>query len=163
MQAYVESQRDSLQPSQLPGPAEDGTAATEGGPQEPAGEASSKAQAQKLRRELLSQLLSKVQSSAALLVEPLLDAGGPMAKALHALLLHLCLQEVCRKPQEPFDYSQQLCVSYRAALSYNSPPFTFHCTNDASFHVSKEIANIQFRRLRACRCLGSARNTAKGI
>ena len=86
MQAYVESQRDSLQPSQPPGPAEDGTGAAEGGPQESAGEGSSKAQAQKLRRELLSQLLSKVQSSAALLIEPLLDAGGPMSN----LRTHFC-------------------------------------------------------------------------
>ena len=151
MQAYVASQRNTLQPSQPPGPAEEGPAAAEGGPQELPEEGGSKAQAQKLRRELLSQLLSKVQSSAALLVEPLLDAGGPMSKTLHAILLHSYLQDLCRKPQKAFDYSQQLCVRKAVVppLSCNSPHFTFHGTNNASFHVSKDNCEYPLQKI-AC-------------
>ena len=93
MQAYVGSQSASLQPRQPTGPAEEGTTAADVGPQEPSDEGSNKAQAQKLRREVLSQLLSKVQSSAALLVEPLLDAGGAMSR----LSTHFCFISICRR------------------------------------------------------------------
>ena len=136
MQAYVQSQRASLQPSQPPGPAEDGTAAAAGGPQEPAEEGSSKVEAQKLRRELLSQLLSKVQSSAALLVEPLLDAGGPVS----SLCMHFCSVSICRRVAAsqkkllvmPDTWAQRTALC-RTKLHQAS--FTILCTGNGSFNL----------------------------
>lgn len=79
MQAYVESQKLSLQPSQpSAAPADEEESAlhdADGELRKQAGENGRQAQGQKQRREMLSQLLSKVQASAALLVDPLLDAG----------------------------------------------------------------------------------------
>jgi len=75
MQAYVTSREESLRPSQRPSTANDEQLDDRNGLPEQAGGGTSVAQGQKLRREILSQLLSKVQSNAASLVEPLLDTG----------------------------------------------------------------------------------------
>ena len=77
MQAYVTSQEESLRPSQRPSTANDERPDDRNGLPEQAGGGTNVAQGQKLRREILSQLLSKVQSNAASLVEPLLDTGMP--------------------------------------------------------------------------------------
>lgn len=82
MQTYVESQDRCLGRSQAAG-------VTPGNPHDGGDRASgeqetgtSAAEEQKLRREILSQLLSKVQSNAASLVEPLLDTGIAYGTAL---------------------------------------------------------------------------------
>lgn len=80
MQAYVTSQEDSLRSSQRPSTANDERSNDRAGLPEQAGGGISVAQGQKLRREILSQLLSKVQSNAASLVEPLLDTGMMCSK-----------------------------------------------------------------------------------
>ena len=83
MQKYVDSQKDCLGLSQCPGAAGGQTHGDEEGSraahQQEAG--SSAAEGQKLRRELLSQLLSKVQSNAASLVDPLFDEGTVRGEA----------------------------------------------------------------------------------
>ena len=75
MQAYMTSQEECLRPSQRPSTANDEQLDDRNGLPEQTGGGTSVAQGQKLRREILSQLLSKVQSNAASLVEPLLDTG----------------------------------------------------------------------------------------
>ncbi len=75
MQAYVKSHKDCLGRSQNAGAAHAKLHDGGNGASEQQDTGTSTAEGQKLRREILSQLLSKVQSNAASLVEPLLDTG----------------------------------------------------------------------------------------
>ena len=80
-QTYVESQEECVRRSQDPG-AEHGKAHVDGnGASEQQEAATSVAEGQKRRREILSHLVSKVQSNAASLAEPLLDTGTAHVKA----------------------------------------------------------------------------------
>ena len=94
MQTYVESQEECLRQSQDPGAAHGKPHDNGDGAPERQEAATSVAEGQKRRREILSQLLSKVQSNAASLIEPLFDAGTALVKASSSAHVPACMQHI---------------------------------------------------------------------
>ena len=72
---------------------------------------------EKLRREILSQLLSKVQSRTASLVEQLLDCGAPLIDSDITESCERCVAKACTCfPMIPLRLSTVLCLALHTAM-----------------------------------------------